>query len=137
MSQEKRNLQGHTEVKWLPQRVFYPRCPWEEPQRNSCSGKPWLLMKGFACRRGGGRRGREESQLFFPAERQKSPGGAAPWCVGHLKIFDRLQHSEKPPSRHTPSRAPPDWPVSLFGPREFKGAAQCAPTPCNEISGCC
>lgn len=72
VSQEKRNLQGHTEVKWLPQRVFYPRCPWEEPQRNSCSGKPWLLMKGFACRRGGGRRGREDSRLFFPAERQKA-----------------------------------------------------------------
>ena len=45
-----------------------------------------------------------------------------------------------PPTRHTPIR-PPDWPVSLFGPREFKasllGAAQCALTPCNEISSCC
>lgn len=75
--------------------------------------------------------------IVFPRWKAKSPGGAAPWCVGHLKIFDRLQRSEKPPSRHSPSRAPPDWPVSLFGPREFKGAAQCAPTPCNEISGCC
>lgn len=76
---------------------FYPRCPWEEPQRNSCNGKPWLLMKGFAWRRGGERLDREESQLF-PRWKAKSPGGAAPWCVGHIKIFDRLQHYEKPSS---------------------------------------
>ena len=113
-------------------------------------------MKGFAWRRGGGRLGREESQLL-PRWKAKSPGGAAPWCVGHIKIFDRLQHYEKPffflliggkevlffhppPTCHTPIR-PPDWPVSLFRPSEFKasplGAAQCALTPCNEISSCC
>lgn len=44
-----------------------------------------------------------------------------------------------PPTCHTPVR-PPDCPVSLFGPWEFKaglfGAAQCALTPCNEISSC-
>lgn len=144
---KKRNLQGHT-TEVASSKSFYPRCPWEEPQRNSCNGKPWLLMKGFAWRRGGERLDREESQLF-PRWKAKSPGGAAPWCVGHIKIFDRLQHYEKPPSflfflppptRHTPIR-PPDWPVSLFGPREFKagplGAAQCALTPCNEISSCC
>lgn len=92
--EKKRNLRGHT-TEVASSKSFYPRCPWEEPQRNSCNGKPWLLMKGFAWRRGGERLDREESQLF-PRWKAKSPGGAAPWCVGHIKIFDRLQHYEKP-----------------------------------------
>lgn len=90
---KKRNLQGHT-TEVASSKSFYPRCPWEEPQQNSCNGKPWLLMKGFAWRRGGERLDREESQLFS-RWKAKSPGGAAPWCVGHIKIFDRLQHYEK------------------------------------------
>lgn len=94
MGGKKRNLRGHT-TEVASSKSFYPRCPWEEPQRNSCNGKPWLLMKGFAWRRGGERLDREESQLF-PRWKAKSSGGAAPWCVGHIKIFDRLQHYEKP-----------------------------------------
>lgn len=71
--------------------VSMGRTPEEQLQRKS-----WLLMKGFAWRRGGQRLDREESQLF-PFWKAKRPGGAAPWCVGHIKIFDRLQHYEKPP----------------------------------------
>lgn len=64
VSQEKRNLQGHT-TEVAPSKSLYPRCPWEEAQQNSCNGQPWLLMKGFAWRRGGERLDREESQLFL------------------------------------------------------------------------
>ena len=68
---KQRNLRGYTsEV--ASSKSFYPRCPWEEPQRNSCNGKPWLLMKGFAWRRGGKRLERGESQLF-PLLKGKEP----------------------------------------------------------------
>lgn len=99
---KKRNLWGHT-TEVASSKSFYPRCPWEEPQQNSCNGKSWLLMKGFAWRRGGEQLDREESQLF-PCWKAKSPGGAAPWCVGHIKIFDRLHHYEKPSSFFLGSR---------------------------------
>lgn len=92
--EKKRNLQGHT-TEVASSKGFDPRCPWEEPQQNSCNGKSWLLMKGFAWRRGGEQLDHEESQLF-PCWKAKSPGGAAPWSVGHIKIFDRLQYYEKP-----------------------------------------
>lgn len=49
--EKKRNLQGHT-TEVASSKSFYPRCPWEEPQRNSCNGKPWLLMKGFCLEAG-------------------------------------------------------------------------------------
>lgn len=153
---KKRETCKATQLKWLPQRVFIPGVHGKNPSGTAATASHGSSWKVFAWRRGGERLDREESQLFS-RWKAKSPGGAAPWCVGHIKIFDRLQHYEKtsvlfffssgevlfflpPPTRHTPIR-PPDWPVSLFGPREFKasllGAAQCALTPCNEISSCC
>lgn len=85
VSQEKRNLQGHT-TEVAPSKSFYPRCPWEEPQRNSCNGEPWLLMKGFAWRRGGERLDREESQLFFPLKGKKPRRSCTMVCGTYQNI---------------------------------------------------
>lgn len=58
----------------------------------------------------------------------------------NLRPFSFLFFPPTTDPSHSQS-GPPDWPVSLFGPCEFKagplGAAQCALTPCNEISSCC
>lgn len=85
VSQEKRNLQGHT-TEVAPSKSLYPRCPWEEPQRNSCNGQPWLLMKGFAWRRGGERLDREESQLFFLLKGKKPRRSCTMVCGTYQNI---------------------------------------------------
>lgn len=51
-------------------------------------------------------------------------------------IEEEVLFFRSPPTCHPPIR-PPHCPVSLFGPQSSKRAAQCALTPCNEISSCC
>lgn len=62
---KKRETCKATQLKWLPQRVFIPGVHGKNPSGTAANGEPWLLMKGFAWRRGGERLDRQESQLFF------------------------------------------------------------------------
>lgn len=158
---KKRGTCKATQLKWQPQRAFFffiiPGVHGKNPRRTAAPashGSSWKVWPGG---KGGRSLDREESQLFPPAEKPKSPGGAAPWCVGHIKIFDRLQpyeiikqnsvlffhfvcsppaadlsyYQSAPPSlihTHTPG-----WPVSLFGaPRvqsgPFRSRSVCADT---------
>ena len=91
---KKRETCKATQLKWLPQRVFIPGVHGKNPSGTAATASHGSSWKVSAWRRGGERLDREESQLFS-RWKAKSPGGAAPWCVGHIKIFDRLQHYEK------------------------------------------
>lgn len=61
-----------------------------------------------------------------------SSGGAASWCVGHIKIFDRLQDYEN-------GSVAPGCSAALSERWELRsgpfGATQCVLIPCNEIKG--
>lgn len=152
---KKRNLQG--QQKWLPQRVFIPGVHGKNPSGTAATashGSSWKVLP----------EGGEANDLIVkkvncsPAERQKAQEELhhGVWDISkYLTDFSIMKNLRPlffffffrevlffhpPPTRHTPIR-PPDWPVSLFGPWEFKagplGAAQCVLTPCNEISSCC
>lgn len=59
-------------------------------------------------------------------------GGAASWCVGHIKIFDRLQDYENGSVAPGCSAALSERWELWSGPF---GATQCVLIPCNEIKG--
>lgn len=86
------------------------------PARESSSRKWWL-----------GRCEREERVRLFV-----SSGGAAPWCVGHIKIFDRLQDYENGSMAPGCSAALSEHWELRSGPF---GPTQCVLIPCNEIKG--
>lgn len=83
----------------------------------------WLLIKGFAQRQGA--RQLDAEVNCSPVERQEGPGGAALSSVGHIQIFDSIMKTHgllcfRPSADPSYSRQPPNWPMSLFGPQEFK-----------------
>lgn len=84
------------------------------PAHESSSRKWWL-----------GRCEREERARLFVGS-----GGAASWCVGHIKIFDRLQDYEN-------GSVAPGCFAALSEHWELRsgpfGATQCVLIPCNEI----
>lgn len=150
----KRETCEATQLKFLPQRVFIPGVHGKNPSTTAAMashGSSWKVLPG----------GGEANNLIVkkvncsPAERQKAQEELrrGVWDISkYLTDFTIMKNLRPflgsrevlffhpPPTRHTPIR-PPDWPVSLFGPWEFKasplGAAQCALTPCNEISSSC
>lgn len=93
-----------------------------------CRGDSYLpLVKAPAGSGGSGRCELEERARLFV-----SSGGAAPWCVGHIKIFDRLQDYEN-------GSVAPGCSAALSEHWELRsgpfGATQCVLIPCNEIKG--
>lgn len=144
-----RNLQ-------VPQRLLSPRVHGKNPRGTAAMaghGSSWKLLPGGGeanhvtakevnCSQSERQKSQEElhhgawdrskyltdfniMKIFFPPFLQ----GGGVFCFS----------ARRRPVTH-PS-GPLSAPVSLFEPREFKagplGAAQCALTPCNEISGCC
>lgn len=92
-------------------------------------------MKGSARRRGGGRLDRGEKSIVFPpAERQRAQEEQRRGVWDTSKYLTDFSDVKTLRPATLPAPPPPDRPASLSGPRQFKGAAQCAPTPCNEIS---
>lgn len=83
---KKRNLQGHT-TEVASSKSFYPRCPWEEPQRNSCNGKSWLLMKGFCLEAGRRTTWSRRKSIVFPLKGKKPRRSCTMVCGTYQNIW--------------------------------------------------
>lgn len=97
--EKKRNLQGHT-TEVASSKSFYPRCPWEEPQRNSCNGKPWLLMKGFCLEAGRRTTWSRRKSIVFPLKGKKPRRSCTMVCGTYQNIWQTsaLWKKKNPPS---------------------------------------